>query len=161
STFCRKRLDAMRSRAVGASGIACAGTAVTASRTRMSRGRAPAAPAAGPGSSPGAGARGRRGRAGARAARGLGCGRQVAPSGRARRAITLHLGQGRPAPALVDGAPVDTSMGFPPLEALVTGTRAGDLDPGVIVHLMQLGYGARELEDALNRRSGLLGLSGS
>ncbi|MFO7285867.1 MAG: acetate/propionate family kinase [Gammaproteobacteria bacterium] len=82
-------------------------------------------------------------------------------AGCGRRAITLHLGQGCSAAALVDGRPVDTSMGFTPLEGLVMGTRAGDLDPGVIVHLMQLGYGARELEDALNRRSGLLGLSGS
>jgi len=82
-------------------------------------------------------------------------------AGHGRRAITLHLGQGCSAAALVDGRPVDTSMGFTPLEGLVMGTRAGDLDPGVLLHLTRLGYGARELEDGLNRRSGLLGLSGS
>jgi len=84
----------------------------------------------------------------------------LASAGCGRRAVTLHLGQGCSAAALDDGRPVDTSMGFTPLEGLVMGTRPGDLDAGAIVHLVRLGYGPRELEDALNRRSGLLGLSG-
>jgi len=76
------------------------------------------------------------------------------------RAVTLHLGQGCSAAALLDGRPVDTSMGFTPLEGLVMGTRSGDLDAGVILHLARQGYGWKTLEDGLNHRSGLLGLSG-
>ena len=77
------------------------------------------------------------------------------------RAVTLHLGQGCSAAALLDGRPVDTSMGFTPLEGLVMGTRSGDLDPGVLLHLARSGYGLAEIEEGLNRRSGLLGLSGA
>ncbi|HEU4618985.1 MAG TPA: acetate/propionate family kinase [Gammaproteobacteria bacterium] len=79
----------------------------------------------------------------------------------AGRAVTLHLGQGCSAAALRNGRPVETSMGFTPLEGLVMGTRCGDLDPGVLVHLGRLGLGWREIDDALNRESGLLGLSGA
>lgn len=84
----------------------------------------------------------------------------LAAAGCGSRAITLHLGQGCSAAALDEGRPVDTSMGFTPLEGLVMGTRAGDLDAAAIVYLTRLGYSPRELEDALNRCSGLLGLSG-
>lgn len=76
------------------------------------------------------------------------------------RAVTLHLGQGCSAAALLDGRPVDTSMGFTPLEGLVMGTRSGDIDPGVLLHLARNGYGWKDLEEGLNRRAGLLGLSG-
>ncbi len=76
------------------------------------------------------------------------------------RTVTLQLGQGCSAVALRNGRPVETSMGFTPLEGLVMGTRSGDVDPGVLMYLMRLGLPPREIDDALNRRSGLLGLSG-
>lgn len=84
----------------------------------------------------------------------------LAAGGLGPRTITLHLGQGCSAAALLDGRPVDTSMGFTPIEGLVMGTRCGDLDPGVHGYLTRLGHSARQIDDALNRRSGLLGLSG-
>ena len=76
------------------------------------------------------------------------------------RVISLHLGNGCSAAALRDGRPVETSMGFTPLEGLVMGTRCGDLDPGVVLQLAAAGSSFREIDDALNRQSGLLGLSG-
>lgn len=76
------------------------------------------------------------------------------------RAVTLHLGQGCSATALRNGRPVETSMGFTPLEGLVMGTRCGDLDAGVVLQVAKMGYTWREIDDALNRQSGLLGLSG-
>ncbi|CAM3739151.1 acetate/propionate family kinase [Nocardioides zeicaulis] len=77
------------------------------------------------------------------------------------RLVTLHLGNGASAAAIEAGRPLDTSMGLTPLEGLVMGTRAGDLDPGVVVHLArheQLDVDA--LEDLLHHRSGILGLTG-
>src|SRR5215217_2998244 len=53
----------------------------------------------------------------------------------ARRVITLQLGHGRSAAAIKDGRPVETSMGFTPLEGLIMATRAGDVDPGLLLHL--------------------------
>jgi acetate kinase len=70
------------------------------------------------------------------------------------RAVTLQLGSGCSAAAILDGRPIETSMGMTPLEGLVMATRPGDLDPGIV---LSLGPGADEL---LNQRSGLLGLSG-
>lgn len=84
----------------------------------------------------------------------------LAGRGRFSRVVTLHLGQGCSAAALLDGRPVDTSMGLTPLEGLVMGTRCGDIDPGVLLHLARRGCSWKELEDGLNRRAGLLGLSG-
>jgi acetate kinase len=75
--------------------------------------------------------------------------------------IVLHLGNGASATAIRGGESIDTSMGFTPLEGLVMGTRSGDVDPAVLFHLhRQAGLGADELDDLLNRRSGLLGLTG-
>ncbi|HEX7082333.1 MAG TPA: acetate/propionate family kinase [Gammaproteobacteria bacterium] len=85
--------------------------------------------------------------------------RQLDAAGGARRAVTIHLGQGCSMTALSEGRPVDTSMGFTPLEGLVMGTRSGDVDPGVILYLARQGLAWKELEDGLNRGSGLLGLS--
>jgi acetate kinase len=77
-------------------------------------------------------------------------------------AIVLHLGNGASACAIRGGISVDTSMGLTPLEGLVMGTRAGDIDPGVLVHLHRVaGMSVDQLDDLLNRRSGLLGLTGS
>jgi acetate kinase len=75
--------------------------------------------------------------------------------------VALHLGNGCSAVAVRDGASVDTSMGFTPLEGLVMGTRAGDVDPSVIGHLARAeGVAEAEVESWLNERSGLLGVSG-
>ncbi|MGV8872717.1 MAG: acetate kinase [Rhodococcus sp. (in: high G+C Gram-positive bacteria)] len=75
--------------------------------------------------------------------------------------IVLHLGNGASASAVAGGKAVDTSMGLTPLEGLVMGTRSGDLDPGVILHLRRsAGMSVDEIDELLNRRSGLIGLSG-
>jgi acetate kinase len=76
-------------------------------------------------------------------------------------AVTLHLGNGCSATAIRDGQSVDTSMGFTPLEGLVMGTRSGDLDPALVSYLARKEQvDAAEVENWLNKRSGLLGLSG-
>lgn len=75
--------------------------------------------------------------------------------------VVLHLGNGASAAAVRAGRPVDTSMGLTPLEGLVMGTRAGDLDPGILLHLMRhAGLDLDALEDLLHHRSGLEGLAG-
>ena len=75
--------------------------------------------------------------------------------------ITLHLGNGCSAAAIRNGRCVDTSMGFTPLEGLVMGTRSGDLDPAVVSYLARReGVPCEMVEQWLNQRSGLLGLSG-
>lgn len=75
--------------------------------------------------------------------------------------ITLHLGNGCSACAIKGGASLDTSMGMTPLEGLVMGTRAGDLDASVLEYLHHKeGLDFAELDTLLNKRSGLLGLSG-
>ncbi|MEH0843854.1 acetate kinase [Micromonospora sp. CPCC 205711] len=77
------------------------------------------------------------------------------------RTITLHLGNGASACAVDGGRSVATSMGMSPLEGLVMGTRSGDLDPTVIFHLRrEAGLSVDEIDDLLNHRSGLLGLTG-
>jgi len=75
--------------------------------------------------------------------------------------ITLHLGNGASACAIRDGSSIDTSMGFTPLEGLVMGTRSGDIDPQIIEFLMHKeGIDIGEIDTLLNKRSGMLGLSG-
>ena len=75
--------------------------------------------------------------------------------------IVLHLGNGASASAIRGGVAVETSMGLTPLEGLVMGTRSGDIDPGALLHLLRAGgMDVDELDALLNRRSGLLGLSG-
>jgi acetate kinase len=76
------------------------------------------------------------------------------------RIITLHLGNGCSAAAVEFGRSIETSMGLTPLEGLVMGTRSGDMDPGLLLHLLRDGMGVEELDQLLNRRSGLAGLSG-
>ena len=75
------------------------------------------------------------------------------------RAIIAHLGNGASMVALRDGAPVDTSMGLTPTGGFMMGTRSGDLDPGVLLYLLRQGYSAEKLEELLNHRAGLLGVS--
>jgi len=72
--------------------------------------------------------------------------------------IVAHLGNGASVCAIRGGRSVDTSMGFTPMEGLVMGTRAGDLDPGAILYLLR--NGQNDLDDLLNHQSGLRGLSG-
>ena len=76
--------------------------------------------------------------------------------------IVLHLGNGASASAIEGGCAMDTSMGLTPLEGLVMGTRPGDLDPGLIIHLIRdRGMSPEDVSTLLNRRSGLEGLSGA
>lgn len=76
--------------------------------------------------------------------------------------VVLHLGNGASAAAVRGGRSVDTSMGLTPLEGLVMGTRSGDLDPAIHGHLhRELGWSLEEIDRALYRESGLLGLAGA
>lgn len=78
------------------------------------------------------------------------------------RLVTLQLGNGCSATAVDGGRSVDTSMGFTPLEGMVMGTRSGDVDPSLVGFLARREQAdLAEVEDWLNRRSGLLGVSGS
>lgn len=75
--------------------------------------------------------------------------------------ISCHLGNGGSVTAIKDGKCVDTSMGFTPLAGIVMGTRSGDVDPSIIPYVMEkAGLNASEVVDALNKKSGYLGLSG-
>lgn len=77
------------------------------------------------------------------------------------RIVTLHLGNGASACAVELGHSTETSMGLTPLEGLVMGTRAGDLDPGVLLALLRSGaFDVKSLDALLNTKSGLTGLSG-
>jgi acetate kinase len=78
------------------------------------------------------------------------------------RIISCHLGNGASAAAIAHGRSVETSMGMTPLEGLVMGTRAGDLDPGVLLHLLHAGaVDAKQLDSVLNKSSGMQGLTGT
>lgn len=78
------------------------------------------------------------------------------------RMIVLHLGNGASAAAIQGGRSIDTSMGMTPLEGLVMGTRSGDLDPAILPYLHRVaGSSFEDLDELLNRHSGLLGLSGT
>ncbi len=77
------------------------------------------------------------------------------------RLITCHLGNGCSLAAIRHGHSVDTTMGFTPLEGLMMGTRSGSIDPGILIYLLrQKGYSADQLEQILNQKSGLQGISG-
>lgn len=77
------------------------------------------------------------------------------------RLIVCHLGNGCSLSAIQHGYSVDTTMGFTPLEGLMMGTRSGSIDPSILIHLMrQEGYTADQLDQELNKASGLLGVSG-
>ena len=73
----------------------------------------------------------------------------------------MHLGNGCSMTAVNDGKSVDTSMGFGPVCGLIMGTRSGDVDPFIIFHLVnQLGYSLDQVNNLLNKQSGMLGLTG-
>ncbi|HQQ99078.1 MAG TPA: acetate kinase [Cyclobacteriaceae bacterium] len=78
------------------------------------------------------------------------------------RIITIHLGNGCSMAAVRDGACIDTTMGLGPMNGLIMGTRTGDIDQSVIFHLIhQLGYSVDDVNTMLNKKSGMLGLTGS
>ena len=77
------------------------------------------------------------------------------------RLLIAHLGNGASVTAVRDGRSIDTSMGLTPSGGLMMGTRSGDLDPGVLVYLMrEQGFDADRIEDLVDHRAGLLGVSG-
>jgi acetate kinase len=77
------------------------------------------------------------------------------------RLVIAHLGNGASLAAVLNGQPRDTTMGFTPSGGVMMGTRSGDLDPGILIHVMRSkSYDADELDDLVNHRAGLLGVSG-
>ena len=76
------------------------------------------------------------------------------------RQLVFHLGNGASVTAVDGGRSVETSMGFTPLEGLVMGTRTGNIDPAVVFYLARGGMEIGEIDDLLNRRSGMLGMAG-
>jgi acetate kinase len=79
---------------------------------------------------------------------------------RVPRLVVCHLGGGCSVTAVRDGRSVDTSMGFTPLEGVPMATRSGSVDPGALLYLLRRRVPVAQLDDALEHRSGLLGLSG-
>jgi len=75
--------------------------------------------------------------------------------------VSCHLGNGCSVTAVQEGRSLDTTMGFTPLDGLMMGTRSGSVDPGILTFLMRQGrLDGQEIDDVLNRKSGLLGISG-
>jgi acetate kinase len=80
---------------------------------------------------------------------------------RSLKLVTCHLGNGCSLAAIREGRSIDTTMGFTPLEGLMMGTRSGSVDPGIMTYLMRHGgFTGQQLDEILNTRSGLLGISG-
>jgi acetate kinase len=80
---------------------------------------------------------------------------------RSLKLVTCHLGNGCSLAAIQDGHSVDTTMGFTPLEGLMMGTRSGSVDPGILTYLMRQDcHTGHQLDELLNKKSGLLGISG-
>jgi acetate kinase len=77
------------------------------------------------------------------------------------KVITCHLGNGSSMAAIVDGVAMDTTLGFTPLPGLVMGTRSGDIDPAIVTHLLREGMSVDEVDTALGKEGGLVGLTGS
>lgn len=79
----------------------------------------------------------------------------------ALKLVTCHLGNGCSLAAIRNGKSIDTTMGFTPLEGLMMGTRSGSVDPGILIYLLrEKNLTAQALDDLLNKKSGLLGISG-
>ncbi len=77
------------------------------------------------------------------------------------RVVIAHLGNGASLAAVREGQPLDTTMGFTPTGGLMMGTRCGDLDPGILLYLMdEKGYDSAQIADLVNHKAGLLGVSG-
>jgi acetate kinase len=87
--------------------------------------------------------------------------RQLGLSPYSHALVTAHLGNGCSLAAVRDGQSMDTTMGLTPLDGVVMGTRSGSIDPSIICHMKRaLGCTAEDVMDHLNKRSGLLGISG-
>lgn len=86
---------------------------------------------------------------------------QATPGIAQGRVISLQLGSGCSIAAIAEGRPLDTSMGFSPLEGLMMASRSGDVDPGVLLYLQRKGMSVAEMDTLLSQESGLLGLSAS
>jgi acetate kinase len=83
------------------------------------------------------------------------------PAVRQGRTVIAHLGNGASLAAVRDGRPLDTTMGFTPAAGFMMGTRSGDLDPGLLIHLLtEKGYDGGRLDHLVNHEAGLLGVSG-
>lgn len=79
----------------------------------------------------------------------------------ASKIITIHLGNGCSMTAIKDGKSIDHSLGFSPVSGLIMGTRSGDIDPSIIFHLAEkLGYSLKDINTILQKKSGMLGLTG-
>jgi len=77
------------------------------------------------------------------------------------RLVIAHLGNGASITAVREGRSIDTSMGLTPSGGVIMGTRTGDIDPGVLIHLMRAGsYGPAEMEQLIDKEAGMLGISG-
>ncbi len=76
------------------------------------------------------------------------------------KVITCHIGSGSSVTAIKNGIAIDTSMGFTPQGGLPMGTRCGPIDPAIVTYMIQQGMTADEVDNALNKKSGLLGVSG-
>ena len=74
--------------------------------------------------------------------------------------ISIHLGNGCSVTAIKDGKSIDHSLGFTPANGLIMGTRSGDIDHSIIFYLEKLGYSTAEINNLLNKKSGMLGLTG-
>ena len=75
--------------------------------------------------------------------------------------VSCHIGNGASVTAIKDGISIDTTMGFAPLDGVVMGSRSGSIDPAVVTYLIrELGYTAEEVNEILNKKSGVLGLTG-
>ena len=80
---------------------------------------------------------------------------------RQMKIITSHLGNGASVAAVRNGQTIDTTMGFTPLQGLIMGTRCGDIDPAIVPYIMKReNYSVDEISDVMNKKSGLLGISG-
>lgn len=87
--------------------------------------------------------------------------KRLKESPRKLSAVTLHLGSGASMTLWKHGRPIDTTMGFTPLEGLVMSTRSGDIDPSIPLYIQEkLGFSAKHVEHLLEQHAGLLGLSG-
>ncbi len=87
--------------------------------------------------------------------------RLAGPEAAHGRLVLAHLGAGSSMAAVRNGTCVDTTMALTPVAGLVMATRSGDLDPGLLIHLLQRGLSVGQLNDLVNQRSGLLGVSGT
>jgi acetate kinase len=87
--------------------------------------------------------------------------RLLGPRTNSQRLVICHLGNGCSLAAVREGQSVDTTMGFTPLEGLMMGTRSGSIDPGILTYLLSRGSTGPELDELLNKKSGLLGITGS